>query len=54
MAAFHRQALHETIARLARRPVASDADRPAMSREQCENLKALGYVGADTDCTKLP
>ena len=53
VAAVHRQALQETIARLSRRPVATDADRPAMSREQCENLKALGYVGADTDCLKL-
>jgi hypothetical protein len=34
--------------------VASAPDQPEMTREQCENLKALGYVGADTDCSKRP
>jgi arylsulfatase A-like enzyme len=53
-AAYHRQALQETIATLARRPVASGADEAGMTREQCENLKTLGYVSADVDCSKLP
>lgn len=53
-AAFHRQALHETIARLSRRPSADDAEQARMTREQCENLKALGYLSAGVDCSKLP
>jgi arylsulfatase A-like enzyme len=53
-AAYHRQALQETIARLARRPVASGADEAGMTREQCENLKTLGYIGAGVECSKLP
>jgi arylsulfatase A-like enzyme len=54
LAAFHRQALQETIARLSRRPVASASDEATMTREQCENLKALGYLSAGVDCSKLP
>ena len=54
VAAFHRQALQETIARLASRPVASAPDQAEMTREQCENLKALGYLSAGVDCAKLP
>jgi arylsulfatase A-like enzyme len=53
-AAFHRQALQETIAHLSRRPVASAAGQAQMTREQCENLKALGYLSAGVDCSKLP
>jgi arylsulfatase A-like enzyme len=53
-AAYHRQALQETIARLSRLPIASAADQPQMTREQCENLKALGYLSAGVDCSKLP
>ena len=53
-AAYHRQALQEAIARLARRPVTSGADEAGMTREQCENLKTLGYVSVDFDCSKLP
>jgi arylsulfatase A-like enzyme len=53
-AAFHRQALQETIARLSRRSVAGEADHPGMSRDQCENLKTLGYLSAGVDCSKLP
>lgn len=54
VAAFHRQALQETIARLLRRPVAAAAEQAEMTREQCENLKALGYLSAGVDCSKLP
>jgi arylsulfatase A-like enzyme len=54
VAAFHRQALQETIARLSSRPVASAPDQAEMTREQCENLKALGYLSAGVDCSKLP
>ena len=54
VAAYHRQALQETIARLARRPVTSGADEEGMTREQCENLKTLGYIAATFDCSKLP
>ena len=53
LAAFHRQALQETIARLSRRPVASAPDQQEMTREQCENLKALGYLSGSVDCSKL-
>jgi len=53
-AAYHRQALQAAIARLARRPVASGTDEAGMTREQCENLKTLGYVSAAFDCSKLP
>jgi arylsulfatase A-like enzyme len=52
--AFHRQALHETIARLSRRPSADAAEQAQMTREQCESLKALGYLSAGADCAKLP
>ena len=54
LAAFLRQALQESIARLARRPLATTADQPEMTREQCENLKALGYLAANVDCAKRP
>ena len=54
LAAYHRQALQETIARLSRRPVVATGDQPEMTREQCENLKALGYLAASVDCSKLP
>jgi arylsulfatase A-like enzyme len=53
-AAFHRQSLQETIARLSRRPTASSAEPAQMTREQCENLKALGYLSAGVDCAALP
>jgi arylsulfatase A-like enzyme len=53
-AAFHRQALQETIARLSRRPMAATGEETEMTREQCENLKALGYLSAGVDCSKRP
>jgi hypothetical protein len=34
--------------------VASAPDQAEMTREQCENLKALGYLSAGVDCSKLP
>jgi len=44
-AAYYRQALHAWTLKLARRPVASE--QAEVSREQCENLKALGYVQSE-------
>jgi arylsulfatase A-like enzyme len=52
-AAFHRQALQATIASLSRRPSTAAAEKAEMTREQCENLKALGYLSAGVDCAKL-
>jgi arylsulfatase A-like enzyme len=50
-AAWSRQALHHWIASAAR-AAAPGAVAPAqLTREQCENLKALGYLGADIRCT---
>jgi len=44
--AYYRQALHAWTLRLARRtPVGSEAAQ--VSREQCENLKALGYIQSE-------
>jgi arylsulfatase len=45
-AAYYRQALHAWTLQLARRgPVASETAQ--LSREQCENLKALGYIQSE-------
>jgi hypothetical protein len=41
--------MHEWIARLGRRPAGAQGSAP-MTREQCETLKALGYIGADVRC----
>jgi hypothetical protein len=49
-AAYYREALHHWIAALGRRREAVAADAGAWSREQCENLKALGYIGANVPC----
>jgi arylsulfatase A-like enzyme len=49
-AAWARQELHLWIARTARRPPAGGEAPPPMTREQCENLKALGYLGSDFKC----
>lgn len=46
-AAYYRETLHMTIARLARRG-AGGAAPDKMTREECENLRALGYI--TTDC----
>jgi arylsulfatase A-like enzyme len=42
-AAYYRQALHHWTLKLARRRPSS-SEQAALSPEQCENLKALGYV----------
>jgi arylsulfatase len=44
-AAYYQQALHHWIARLGRRR-APGGEEARLTPEQCENLKALGYVGA--------
>jgi len=45
-AAYYRQALHAWTLQLARRGPAG-SDLAELSREQCENLKALGYVQSE-------
>jgi arylsulfatase A-like enzyme len=49
-AAYYREALHHWIAALGRRREAVAADAGTWSREQCENLKALGYIAASVPC----
>jgi arylsulfatase A-like enzyme len=49
-AAWSRQALHHWIASAARAETSGIVAPGDVSREQCENLKALGYVGAGTKC----
>ena len=49
---MYRQNLLAWVASLKQRSVAGD--QPAcMDREQCEQLKALGYLSASADCSKL-
>lgn len=50
--AYYRQALHHWTFVLARRGVAGPADQAKPTPEQCENLRALGYV--NPDCAPLP
>jgi arylsulfatase A-like enzyme len=45
-AAYYRQALHAWTLKLARRGPAG-SERAELSREQCENLKSLGYVQSE-------
>jgi hypothetical protein len=45
-AAHYRQALHAWTLELARRRP-SGGEWAELSREQCENLKVLGYVGSE-------
>ncbi len=45
-AAYYRQALHAWTLKLARRAPAG-SERAELSRDQCENLKALGYVQSE-------
>jgi arylsulfatase A-like enzyme len=49
-AAWSRQALHHWIASAARAATSGTVAPSHLTREQCENLQALGYVGADTKC----
>jgi choline-sulfatase len=44
--AYYRQALHAWTLRLARRGPAG-SETAELSREQCENLKALGYIQSE-------
>ena len=46
--AYYRQALENAVARLA--PVRTDDASRKLTKEQCESLKALGYVGAGVKC----
>jgi arylsulfatase A-like enzyme len=48
-AAYYRQALHHWIAGLGRRR-APASEEATLTREQCENLKALGYLPGNTKC----
>ena len=45
-AAYFRQALHQWVAGLAR-PRAGVSEEAVLTREQCENLKSLGYITGD-------
>lgn len=47
-AAFYRQTLENMVSRLAPARVAEESRK--LTAEQCESLKALGYVGADVKC----
>jgi arylsulfatase A-like enzyme len=50
-AAFYRQELHQWVAGLAQTGSAEGAGAAAqLSREQCENLKSLGYLPSDFKC----
>jgi arylsulfatase A-like enzyme len=50
-AAWSRQSLHHWIASVARAATAEGTMAPGrLTREECENLKALGYLGAGTKC----
>jgi arylsulfatase A-like enzyme len=50
-AAWSRQSLHHWIASAARAAVSEGAIAPGrLTREQCENLKALGYLPSNTKC----
>jgi arylsulfatase A-like enzyme len=46
-AAYYREEMYLELARLARRPRSESAAR--LTREQCENLRALGYLDADCE-----
>jgi arylsulfatase A-like enzyme len=46
--AYFRQELHDWMAHL--RPQAGEGSDTAPSREECLNLKSLGYLGADVKC----
>jgi arylsulfatase A-like enzyme len=49
--AYYRQALHHWSLGLGRRGgAAGEAGEPAWTCEQCENMKALGYLGGDIKC----
>jgi arylsulfatase A-like enzyme len=50
-AAYYREALHHWTLGLGRRTAAAGADEAApWTCEQCENMKSLGYLGADIEC----
>jgi arylsulfatase A-like enzyme len=51
-AAYYAQTLHHWTARVARRTAGPESPTP-LTRKQCEDLKALGYLGAGTDCEGL-
>ena len=48
-AAYYREALQHWTLRLARPETAAAGGR-AFTREQCENLKSMGYLGPDVKC----
>jgi arylsulfatase A-like enzyme len=45
-AAYYRETLHTTVARLARRSGSAAVSERRFTAEQCENMNALGYVQA--------
>jgi len=49
-AAWSRESLHHWIASVARATSAGTVEPAALTREQCENLKSMGYLPADVKC----
>jgi arylsulfatase A-like enzyme len=49
-AAYYREGLHDWIASLGRRREAAGPDQRTWTREDCENMKSLGYIGASVPC----
>ena len=49
-AAYCREALYAWMASLAARSDAAAAETPPWTRDQCENMRSLGYLGADVKC----
>jgi arylsulfatase len=50
LVAYYRETLHATISRLAHRGGPAAGAAPTMSCEECQNLKALGYIDAACPC----
>jgi arylsulfatase A-like enzyme len=48
--AYFRETLHEWTRSMYKPGHEAAAPAPTMTREQCENLKSLGYLGADARC----
>ena len=51
-AAWAREELHHWIASVARGAAAGTVAPARMTREQCENLKSMGYLASDVPCAK--
>ena len=49
-AAWARESLHHWIAQVSRRTRTETGAAPGMTREQCESLKSMGYLGTEFPC----